>query len=101
MRPLLIFLLSLWLSPALAGDKDSLVEKAVKKEVEKELWDVDGKGKPNNPGAKGQANAAHKKATNPGKGSGKNNSVEAKLLDELTDNEKDQNNKNGKKQKKQ
>ena len=87
------------LSPALAGDKDSQVEKAGKKEIEKELRDVDGKGKPNSPGAKGQANAAYKKATNPGKGSGKNNSVEGKLLDELIDDDKDKNKKNEKKKK--
>ena len=54
------------------------------------------------PGAKGQANAAYKKATNPGKGSGKNNSVEGKLLDELIDDDKgkNKNKKNGKKKNK-
>ena len=35
---------------------------------------LSGKGKPANPGAHGQANAAYKKATNPGKGKGKNQS---------------------------
>lgn len=88
MRLLLIVLLSFWVSSTVAGDKNSQVEKAVTKEVQKELLDVNGKGKPNNPGAKGQANAAYKKATNPGQGAGKSKGVEASLFNELPGNDK-------------
>ena len=89
MRLLFIVLLSFWVSSAVAGDKNSQAEKAVTKEVQKELLDVNGKGKPNNPGAKGQANAAYKKATNPGQGAGKSKGVEASLLNEALDDDKD------------
>jgi len=89
MRLLLIVLLSFWVSSTVAGDKNSQVEKAVTKEVQKELLDVNGKGKPSNPGAKGQANAAYKKATNPGQGAGKSKGVEASLLNEVLDDDKD------------
>lgn len=89
MRLLLIVFLSFWVSSTVAGDKNSQVEKAVTKEVQKELLDVNGKGKPSNPGAKGQANAAYKKATNPGQGAGKSKGVEASLLNEVLDDDKD------------
>ena len=94
MRLLLIALLTFWVSSTMAGDKNTQVEKAIKKEVQNELLDVNGKGKPNNPGAKGQANAAYKKATNPGQGAGKSKGVEASLLDD------DKNNKKGDKKNK-
>ena len=98
MRLLLIVLLSFWVSSTVAGDKNTQVEKAVKKEVQKELSDVNGKGKPDNPGAKGQANAAYKKATNPGQGAGTSKGVEASLLNEAFDDDK--NNKKGDKKNK-
>jgi hypothetical protein len=100
MRIFLITLLVILTSTSYADGNKKQLEKAVKKEIEKELLDVNEKGKPSNPGAKGQANAAYKKATNPGKGSGKNNGVEGKLLDELIDDDKDKNKKNDKKKKK-
>lgn len=89
MRLLLIVFLSFWVSSTVAGDKNSQVEKAVTKEVQKELLDVNGKGKPSNPGAKGQANAAYKKATNPGQGAGKSKGVEASLYNEVLNDDKD------------
>ena len=98
MRLLLIVFLSFWVSSSVAGDKNSQVEKAVTKEVKKELSDVNGKGKPSNPGAKGQANAAYKKATNPGQGAGKSKGLEASLLNEVVDDDK--NNKKGDKKNK-
>ena len=98
MRLLLIALLTFWVSSAVAGDKNTQVEKAIKKEVQNELLDENGKGKPGNPGAKGQANAAYKKATNPGQGAGKSKGVEASLLNEVLDDDK--NNKKGDKKNK-
>jgi len=91
----IVLLLALVSNPAFA-DKNTQLEKAVKKELQDELRDVDHKGKPANPGAKGQANAAYKKATNPGQGAGKNKGVN-ELFD---DNDKnDKKNKNKKKDK--
>lgn len=72
--------------PVQAKDKTKQVVKSVERVLEE-----DGKGnggKPDNPGAKGRVNAEINKATNPGKGGGKSNSLEGALLDELIDDDK-------------
>ena len=108
MKKLVILLLALSVSSVIAQGKgkDSQLERAVNDEVRDELLDIDdrdnrGSGKPNNPGAKGRANAEYKKATNPGQGGGKGSSLEGALLDEILDDDdqggkKDGNKKGGK-----
>ena len=84
----LLLLLVPFISPVLAKNE---VKHAVKT-VDKGL-DVGDKGKvkggkPLIPGAQGQVNSEIKKATNPGQGGGKNNSLGGALLDELADDDK-------------
>jgi hypothetical protein len=59
----LIALLVVLVPVDFAKSNEKQLEKAVKKEIEKEMLDVDDKGKPSNSGVTGQANAAYKKAT--------------------------------------
>ena len=88
MKFLLTMLLAFSVSTLMADVNDKEPDKAVKKEVQKELSKGDIKGKPDDPGAKGQANAAYKKATNPGKGSGKNKDLEVMPLNEVLKDDK-------------
>ncbi len=70
-------------------DKNSELEKAIRDEIFDDGKEggkgKNGKGRPDNPGAHGRANAEYKKATNPGKGGGKNSSWEDALGDILDD----------------
>jgi hypothetical protein len=89
MKKLLILIIAstLFASASYGQGKNSKLEKAIIDEV----FDKDekGGGKPGNPGAHGRANAEYKKATNPGKGGGKNSSIEGALLGELLDDDDD------------
>jgi hypothetical protein len=101
MTKMLLILISLTLLPglALAKDKDSALERAIKDEI----FDDDkqkGKGRPDNPGEHGRDNAAQKQATNPGKGGGKNSSLESAILDEILDDDDDRGDKGKDKKKK-
>jgi hypothetical protein len=94
MRILITILLVSFLVQSVAAKNE--VKKAAK-QVDK-ILKVDGNGKgkggkPIAPGAQGRVNAEVKKATNPGQGGGKNNSLEGALLDGLIDD----NDKGGKK----
>lgn len=71
------------------GDWDDGLRKDLKKNGK-------GGGKPNNPGAHGRANAEYKKATNPGKGGGKNKSHGGGLLGDLIDDDDNKGGKDGK-----
>lgn len=106
-----LFLLILipFLNPALAqNDAKKAVnkaEKAIEKggkdnkdgDWEDELRKQAKKGGKGSPGAHGRANAQMKQATNPGKGSGKNDSFEGRVRDELGDAFDDDNHKGDKK----
>lgn len=92
MRKLLVLIIAsaLFVGVSYGQGKNSRLEDAIIDEV----FDVDdkgkkGKGKPDNPGAHGRANAEYKKATNPGKGGGKNSSLEGGLLGELLEDDDD------------
>lgn len=99
MRFLLTMLLAFSVSTLMADVNDPQSEKGEQKQPKKEQSKGYSHGKPDDPGAKGQANAAYKKATNPGKGSGKNKDLEAMPLNEVPkddkqskDKERDKNN---------
>ena len=90
MKFLLTILLAFSVSTLMADVNDSQSDKGKQKQEKKEYSKGYNHGKPDNPGAKGQANAAYKKATNPGKGSGKNKDLEVMPLnDALKDDKKD------------
>ena len=97
MKFLLTILLAFSVSTLMADVNDSQSEKGQQKQEKKEYSKGNTHGKPDNPGAKGQANAAYKKATNPGKGSGKNKDLEVMPLNEaLKDDKKDKKDKDKK-----
>ena len=100
MKFLLTILLAFSVSTLMADVNDSQSEKGEPKQEKKEHAKGYTHGKPDNPGAKGQANAAYKKATNPGKGSGKNKDLQVTPLNELSKDEKNKNNKKDDKEKK-
>lgn len=97
MKFLLTILLAFSVSTLMADVNDSQPEKGKQKQEKQEYSKGYNHGKPDNPGAKGQANAAYKKATNPGKGSGKNKDLEVMPLNEaLKDDKKDKKDKKDK-----
>ena len=97
MKFLLTILLAFSVPMLMADVNDSQSEKGKQKQENKEYSKGNDHGKPDNPGAKGQANAAYKKATNPGKGSGKNKDLEVMPLNEaLKDDKKDKTDKKDK-----
>ena len=89
MRVFLIMVLAFSVSTVWAGDKEKQSEKTEKKPVKVEQPYVENKGKPEDPGAKGRANAANKKAANPGKGSGKTKDFEVTPLNEKSGKEEE------------
>ncbi len=107
MKTLLVLILAsaLFASMAYGKSNSSKLEKAIIDEVfDNDDKGKNGKGKPNNPGAHGRANAEYKKATNPGQGGGKDSSLGGALLGEILDDDDDdrgqdkgKNNKKGKK----
>ena len=100
MKFLLTILLAFSVSTLMADVNDSQSEKGEPKQEKKEHAKGYTHGKPDNPGAKGQANAAYKKATNPGKGSGKNKDLEVMPLnEEPKDDKKDKKDKKDKEKK--
>ena len=100
MKFLLTMLLAFSVSTLMADVNDSQSEKGEQKQAKKEYSKGSNQGKPDNPGAHGQANAAYKKATNPGKGSGKNKDLEVMPLNEvLKDDKKDKKDKKDKEKK--
>ena len=97
MKFLITILLAFSVSTLMADVNDSQSEKGKQKQEKKEYSKDYNHGKPDNPGAKGQANAAYKKATNPGKGSGKNKDLEVMPLNKaLKDDKKDKKDKDKK-----
>jgi hypothetical protein len=88
MKFLLTVLLAFSVSTLMADVNDSQSEKGKQNQVKSEQSKGYNHGKPDNPGAKGQANAAYKKATNPGKGSGKNKDLQATPLNDALDDDK-------------
>ena len=99
MKLFLTILLAFSVSTLMADANDNQSDKGAQKQVKKELSKGPNHGKPDDPGAKGQANAAYKKATNPGKGSGKNKDLEVTPLNEVL--KDDKKNKDGSKKKRQ
>jgi len=100
MKFLLTILLAFSVSTLMADVNDSQSDKGKQKQEKKEYSKGYNHGKPDNPGAKGQANAAYKKATNPGKGSGKNKDLEVMPLnEEPKDDKKDKKDKKDKEKK--
>ena len=100
MKFLLTILLAFSVSTLMADINDSQSDKGKQKQEKKEYSKGYNHGKPDNPGAKGQANAAYKKATNPGKGSGKHKDLEVMPLnDALKDDKKDKKDKKDKEKK--
>ena len=72
MRVFLIMVLAFSVSTIWAGDKEKQSKKTDKKPVKVEQPYIEDKGKPEDPGSQGRANAANKKAANPGnEGEGK------------------------------
>ena len=97
MKFLLSILLAFSVATLMADTNNAQSEKGKQKQENKEYSKGYNHGKPDNPGAKGQANAAYKKATNPGKGSGKNKDLEVMPLNEvLKDDKKDKKDKKDK-----
>mgnify|MGYP001823952670 FL=1 len=88
MKFLLTILLAFSVSTLMADANDAQSEKGEQKQDKKEYSKGYNHGKPENPGAKGQANAAYKKATNPGKGSGKNKDLQVTPLNEAFEDDK-------------
>jgi len=99
MKKTLIFMLLIaFLSPVLADNDTKKVIKSVDRILNEDDKGKGKGGKPNNPGSQGRMNAEVKKATNPGKGGGKNSSLGGALIDELIDDDdKGGKNKNKKK----
>ena len=85
MRVFLIMVLAFSVSTIWAGDKEKQSKKTDKKPVKVEQLYIEDKGKPEDPGSQGRANAANKKAANPGKGSGKTKDFEVTPLNEKSD----------------
>jgi len=81
----LLLLLIPFITPVLAQNTTKKAVKSVEKILTEDDKGKDKGGKPLNPGAQGRTNAEIKKATNPGQGAGKNDSLGGALMDELID----------------
>jgi hypothetical protein len=82
---LLLLLLIPFITPVLAQNTTKKAVKSVEKILNEDDKGKGRTGKPLSPGAQGRTNAEIKKATNPGQGAGKDNSLGGALLDELID----------------
>ena len=90
MKFLLAMFLAFSVSTLMADFNDLQSDKSEQKQAKKEYSKGPTHGKPEDPGAKGRANAAYKKVNNPGKGSGKNKDLEVNPLNDV---QKDKNKK--------
>ena len=93
----LLLLLIPFMTPVLAQNTTKKVVKSVDKALTKDDMGKGKGGKPSYPGAQGRTNAEIKKATNPGQGGGKNDSLGGALLDEVIDDNRKGKDKAGKK----